>query len=337
MNARSTWVDYAKGIGIVLVVYAHLLSSAYHNGIAVPQRFFEISDSVIYSFHMPFFFFLSGLFAEGSLQKRGAGSYLADKAARIFYPYVVWSILQISAEALFADQSQHGASFYSLLAIPFEGWGQFWFLYALFWMHCVYAACSVFGKYGKEAFFFVAVLLFAFPLPTGLFELQVFSFYAVYFAGGIGLLSFFRKMEKWRAPLWAAALMAGGFLAAASALFMTTLTPGRIHNFSQRYGAFLFAALGILFFSILAQALARQKVLPFFETLGRYSLQIYLVHMLAGVGMRIILQIVGVESWALHIVMGTAFALIAPIVLQKISARLNFPYLFEWRTIKDGK
>ncbi|HEX2995384.1 MAG TPA: acyltransferase family protein, partial [Anaerolineales bacterium] len=56
-ETRADWVDYAKGIGIILVVYAHLLSSAYHAGLKIPQDFFAYSDSIVYSFHMPLFFF----------------------------------------------------------------------------------------------------------------------------------------------------------------------------------------------------------------------------------------------------------------------------------------
>ena len=63
-NARKDWVDYAKGIGIILVVYGHLLSSGYHAGLSIPKHFFELSDSIVYTFHMPLFFLLSGLFVE---------------------------------------------------------------------------------------------------------------------------------------------------------------------------------------------------------------------------------------------------------------------------------
>jgi fucose 4-O-acetylase-like acetyltransferase len=45
---RISWIDVARGIGIILVVYGHALS-------AHSLRY------LIYSFHMPLFFFLSGL------------------------------------------------------------------------------------------------------------------------------------------------------------------------------------------------------------------------------------------------------------------------------------
>jgi fucose 4-O-acetylase-like acetyltransferase len=51
MNQRIEWIDVAKGIGIFLVIVGHLIS---HDN-------FNLLADYIYSFHMPLFFFLSGL------------------------------------------------------------------------------------------------------------------------------------------------------------------------------------------------------------------------------------------------------------------------------------
>jgi len=58
---RSGWVDYAKAIGIILVVYGHVARGLYNAGIAFPEPLYSLTDSVVYSFHMPLFFFLSGI------------------------------------------------------------------------------------------------------------------------------------------------------------------------------------------------------------------------------------------------------------------------------------
>lgn len=71
MNKRLDWVDAAKGIGILLVVMAH---------VPIPDSFKQF----IYSFHMPLFFLLSGMMFRSSSQpamsfiqkKRKACSYL---------------------------------------------------------------------------------------------------------------------------------------------------------------------------------------------------------------------------------------------------------------------
>lgn len=50
MSTRIEWVDIAKGFGIILVVIGHMVKG---NGIV---------GQYIWAFHMPLFFFLSGMF-----------------------------------------------------------------------------------------------------------------------------------------------------------------------------------------------------------------------------------------------------------------------------------
>ena len=52
MQKRVLYIDIAKGIGILLVVLAHNDLSGYH----------PYLHRLIYAFHMPLFFFLSGIF-----------------------------------------------------------------------------------------------------------------------------------------------------------------------------------------------------------------------------------------------------------------------------------
>ncbi|WP_407260868.1 acyltransferase family protein [Klebsiella pneumoniae] len=53
---RETWVDYAKGIGIILVVFGHANRGLYSSGIYISPEIYHYLDNVIYSFHMPLFF-----------------------------------------------------------------------------------------------------------------------------------------------------------------------------------------------------------------------------------------------------------------------------------------
>ncbi|HON53348.1 MAG TPA: acyltransferase family protein [Bacteroidales bacterium] len=51
MPQRINWIDYAKVIGIYLVVLGHL---------PIPEQ----GSVYIYSFHMPLFFFISGFLSK---------------------------------------------------------------------------------------------------------------------------------------------------------------------------------------------------------------------------------------------------------------------------------
>ncbi len=74
---RINWIDIAKGIGIILVVLSHLTE----NG--------QILRKVIFSFHMPLFFFLSGLVLKVNIPFL---EYLKKKFKGVYFPFLFFLI-----------------------------------------------------------------------------------------------------------------------------------------------------------------------------------------------------------------------------------------------------
>ncbi len=78
---RDNSIDIAKGFGILLVVFAHICTNPYIN-------------RLIYNFHMPLFFFISGITIYYSLNKNENFFVFAKKKFKsIMIPYFVFSIL----------------------------------------------------------------------------------------------------------------------------------------------------------------------------------------------------------------------------------------------------
>src|SRR5438876_345114 len=77
-KSRLYWVDYLKGIAIILVVYRHSLLGIQSSGIKAPA-YLENANLIFYSFRMPLFFMLSGIFASLSLRKRSVQQYISSK------------------------------------------------------------------------------------------------------------------------------------------------------------------------------------------------------------------------------------------------------------------
>ena len=330
MNTRTDWVDYAKGIGIILVVYGHLLSSGYHAGLGIPDRFFGLSDSIIYGFHMPLFFFLAGLFVENSLQNRGTRGYLGNQLRRLVYPYFVWSILQMTVEVFFSSYTQKGTRLSDIFAIVYQPWGQFWFIYALFLMQLIYALISRTSKFGSEILFGIGVGLFFFPIRIDIAAIAPFSTHFIFFMGGIIFRKYLWDMSYLKPSPWVILILFTTLLGSGGLIFEYLLPPTRLASGNHPFYFLFLAIIGIILCINLAQYLAERNIFLFLKTLGLYSMQIYLAHMLAGVGIRVVLlKIFGLQSWLIHIVIGVLFALIAPVFLQKLSYRFNFPYLFE--------
>ncbi|MDE2430423.1 MAG: acyltransferase family protein, partial [Burkholderiales bacterium] len=131
MHNRDLWVDYARGIGIFLVVAGHVSRGVFNAGIEMNTELFKLTDSIIYSFHMPLFFFLSGLFVLPSFEKYGRNGLIAEKINSVFYPYVVWSLLQGLIEVALSRFTTAKTSIPEVLAFLWQPRAQFWFLYVL--------------------------------------------------------------------------------------------------------------------------------------------------------------------------------------------------------------
>ncbi len=128
-SARVDWVDYAKGICIVMVVMMHSVlgveAAAGHAG------FMHILVAFAKPFRMPDFFLISGLFLSVVID-RDWRTYLDRKVVHFAYFYVLWVTIQFGfkAESFAAEQgwTHVGVEYLESFIEPF---GTLWFIYLL--------------------------------------------------------------------------------------------------------------------------------------------------------------------------------------------------------------
>ena len=156
-QARLDWVDAAKGIGIILVVFGHAIGGLINSTLSIEGLFFAEIFLVLYVFHMPLFFLLSGLFVAGRIERGGLG-FLGTMVRSILYPYFLWSVVQYSAIFAAGQLVNAPASAYwpTILALPWQPVSQFWFLQSLFLMHLV--SLVLLPRIGPAAFLLVALV-----------------------------------------------------------------------------------------------------------------------------------------------------------------------------------
>lgn len=128
-GARLRWIDTARGIGIILVVYAHVLRGQVSAKLLAATPIEQLQDAVIYKFHMPLFLMLSGLFAGATIRSRP--EFLRRRFVTIVYPYFLWSVLQTLTSMLAHSYANKSGSLADLMQIGLHPIGQFWFLYVL--------------------------------------------------------------------------------------------------------------------------------------------------------------------------------------------------------------
>jgi uncharacterized membrane protein YcfT len=126
---RIDWVDYAKGICIVMVVMMHSVLgvelAAGGNGFMHPLVAFAKP------FRMPDFFMISGLFLPLVID-RDWRTYLDRKVVHFAYFYVLWVTIQFGFKAPgFAAETNWTHAGYLYLESFIEPFGTLWFIYEL--------------------------------------------------------------------------------------------------------------------------------------------------------------------------------------------------------------
>jgi fucose 4-O-acetylase-like acetyltransferase len=335
-TGRVDWIDYAKGIGIILVVYGHVVIGITNAGIvasatATLQLVPKYSLGLIYTFHMSLFFFLSGLVADVNHSRAGKNfnNLFWKKVKTIAYPYLVWSIIQGIISALMSAYTNFEFNIIELpMRILFIPIAHYWFLYALFAHHMIFALTRKILNINIYVILFLSVLMyliwpymdvFVIKITTGTFIYYVLGSISAHFLRkGVGKISTIKLVSI---SLVCLLMQICLFLFQTSYLKLDPNHPA-VTNF-------LGASLGIISTSCLALYLARIKIMEFLKYLGFLSMPIYLAHLLSVVGVRIILQkCFHVNDIILHIIAGTVVGLIFPIILYKITKKIRFPYLF---------
>lgn len=318
---RGSFQSYARGIGIVLVVYGHVLRGLTSAGIVNTHSWLQQTDFLIYSFHMPLFFLLAGVNAPGSLAK-GRGRFLAAKLYSILIPFVLWSLVQGSIGLLLHDDTNSPVSLRRLLCSPVFPLGQFWFLQALLICHLLYCALPPV----RALLVLLALLLyaaanavpvFAILCPAALF----FPFYAA------GVLASGKLSE------WLERHSATPQIAASVGLFIAAIGLAKALHCSYQSPYVLPAAfLGILAVIQISMRLQQWHRLSWLARLGELSMTIYLLHVLASGAMRFFLNRAGVEAPAVHLLAGVAAGILLPLVLYRLLTNIGLAWTLGVRT-----
>jgi fucose 4-O-acetylase-like acetyltransferase len=325
-KGRTTWVDTARGIGIILVVYGHVIRGLENGGILTGSTLFRFQDDAIYSFHMPLFFFLSGMFFLGSYRKQGLDLF-ATKAAVIVYPYFVWSIIQVGIKIGLAGYANSPVGYKSLVSIFWLPVEQFWFLYSLFLITTVHLVFFVITdrlpllqKYRLQLILSLALLLyFARPLFPGIFQIQTVATYMIYFSLGLGFSAFHPAYPGGR-PVLAIPFC---FLFLCYLIHFEHYWPG-----DSVFLQLMLAVSGLGSVLVLSPC-AGKRITAILSFLGRYSMEIFCIHIIAGSGIRILLlHLLQISNPAVHLAAGFIGSLLLPVVFVRLLSKFAMDRFF---------
>jgi fucose 4-O-acetylase-like acetyltransferase len=193
---RWLWVDYDKGISIMLVGYGHALATLQGHGLNLSDYpFFNYIGTFLYGFRMPLFFIVSGLLVGRSLNKKGLGNYIGDRTNNILYPLLIWGFIEISFQIIASrftniniEQGLGPSKYLKLITDPRQT-GHFWYLNALFCIGVIYATLKSVFKIKPFLQIILGLILFSVSAYIHIHDIEagfltdVFAYY-IFFALG---------------------------------------------------------------------------------------------------------------------------------------------------------
>ncbi|WP_413459963.1 acyltransferase family protein [Herbaspirillum huttiense] len=322
---REIWIDYLKAIGIILVVYGHVARGVYNAAIPLDQQRYQLIDSIIYSFHMPLFFFASGLTVANSLAKYGTAGFIMEKLRTLAYPYFVWSLIQGLIGLLLSRLTNRQLELASLLQIPWHPQDQFWFLYALLLIMMVLALLvnwlGLQRRYWLLALF-TAGFIFHVYFPFTMVDGFVLS-YGVYTVLGLCFADFRGRLMR-HAHTLAPLLVCVAIIAQYVFHISLQLRTDPDHKFTLPLAVVCILALVAL--SMRMELLSRWN---WMREIGRLSMPIFLMHILFGSGARIVMnKVLHLQDPLVHLIVGTAAGVLLPMVAYRVLINCKAGYLF---------
>jgi len=276
---RVDWVDYAKGICIVMVVMMHSVLGV--EAAAGQIGFMHYVVEFAKPFRMPDFFLISGLFLSRVID-RDWRTYLDRKVMHFAYFYVLWVTIQFGFKApAFAAEQGWAHVGYLYLESFIEPFGTLWFIYLLPIFFVVTKATL---RVPPILIWAVAAALEMAHISTGWTVIDEFAARFVYFYSGYLFAAYvFQLSGKARAyPALALAALALWAVGNGSLVHLGLSDWPVISLALGLAGASAIITVGVL--------LARMQWLDFIRYFGEHSIVIYLAFFLPMAATRTLLM-----------------------------------------------
>jgi len=319
VGSRVDWVDYAKGICIVMVVMMHSVLGV---ELAAGQTgFMHLVVMFAKPFRMPDFFLISGLFLSVVID-RDWRTYLDRKVVHFAYFYVLWVTIQFGFKApSFAAETGWSHVGFLYLESFIEPFGTLWFIYLL---PVFFVVTKLTRKMPPPAVWVLAAALEMAHVLTGWTVIDEFCARFVYFYSGYLFAPYvFALSDRARArPVLALVGLA-----------LWAVINGSLVEFGYSEWPLVSLALGLAgacAIIVTGTLLARMQWLNFLRYCGEHSIVIYLAFFLPMAATRTLLLRSGLihDTGTVSLIV-TAVGVVGALVIWRAALALHANFLFE--------
>lgn len=309
---RIEWLDSLKGFAIFLVVVGHVVLGYIRAGTFPEHQWsLQLTHDLIYSFHMPLFFLISGFLYKLTWSKKNTGILIniANKFLNLIPMYLLFSVVFWISKyyaSLYGNiQMSDFFTFTDLMHIYISPLSYLWFLYVLIWL---FVFVPILESLFKPLLIFISFLMLYLFLPPveGIFKVINSIIYGgVYFTLGSVIYMHYERIKNYISNNL---LMVGFISILIASISFPYITEHTVFKFVCALGASSF--LAILFFK-----LKDRTWVTFWNICGRYSLGIYILHLYFSGPLRTIFKNLSIDNIMVVIILSCIISTIVPIFI----------------------
>jgi uncharacterized membrane protein YcfT len=320
LTGRIDWVDYAKGICIVLVVMMH--STLGVEKASGTTSWLHSFIDWAQPFRMPDFFMISGLFLASSIAKPWR-EYFDSKVLHFLYFYVLWLFIQTVFKACLVCGLDGVIDASKVFLIGFvEPFGTLWFIYLL---PIFFVVVKALRRVPPITMFLAGALLLSARIDTGWLLIDEFASRFVYFYVGFWLaryiFAFAAEIDAKPIAVILAGLVIWGFGNYQLVQSGISMLPG----FSLTLG--LIGACAVVSTGVL---LSKFKAADALRYCGQNSIVIYLSFFLfMAISRTVLLKLIPNFDLGTISLVVTASGVIGPIILFWLTRNTKLSFLFK--------
>lgn len=312
MNKRYREIDIMRGIAIILVLLGHAII-IYPINIKDSFKWCNYLYNLIYSFHMPLFFMISGFcfkYIKGEYI-----SYLKRKIYRLLVPYICFSFIDLISRFVFNNLVNRSKNIVeSLLDILLYG-GELWFLYVLFLIFLIFPICNqvVKKKVCWGCIMLILIIINYFNITSVLLLNQV-SYYSVFFIIGYIIKGLYETHISRMKNNYSTIILI------TCILFITS-------TFNIYIFKYVNAMLGCIICYLLASHIKKMQISILMKS-NKYSLQLYLFNGYFLVVMRyLVVSVLKIKEPSVIIVLNFFGMWMGGLLIAKLIEKTKFKHL----------
>ena len=316
---REVWVDYIKILACVLVVLGHFFQSMMKASIMPDDGPCSWFNTTIYYFHVPLFFICSGYLYQRYSRVIDGQSWIRNvgkKAVVLGIPYFVFSTATWLLKTVFSGSmnSEIGGIAETLFLQPTS---PYWYLYILFFIFLI--TPTVKNVRGGLILTAVALVIKALRIGAGDDNTAVWQIYTIqgvcaneiWFV--LGMILAVVGAEKIKRRIVGVVL---GIV-----FIIISLWSYKNENGWIGFGMGLLACAAV--FMMIAECKENRTLNRFVK----YTMPIFLMHTLFAAPTRVALLKIGINSPAIHVLVGILISFIGPIVTMWVLEKIKLDWL----------